>query len=573
MLLIRYYIFSVLFFTALNDIPKDPKIFVPPLKIPSILSSDFGELRIDHFHSGLDIKTQGVTGKEVVSAADGYIYRIGVSPIGFGNVLYIKHPSGYSTVYGHLERFTPAIEKYVRDRQYENKSFTISLFPGKDEFPVKQGELIGYSGNSGGSGGPHLHFEIRKSESEKPINPLLFDLGISDNMKPVFEKLVIYPLSRHTSINNRNSVKKINVSGGHGSYFIPKENEITVSGIAGLGIKAYDNMNESPNRFAVYSIELLIDSVSIYKYIMDGFPFTDSRYINSHIDYETFMRENIYVERAFILPGDKLGVYKYSTNRGIVNFDDDKLHHCEIIISDANNNRSTLTFNIRSKADQQNTINETAVENAVVMPYNRTNKFSAEDVSLSIPNGALYDTLNFTYKKENGSNGMLSDLHYIHNIYSPVQKPITLSIKAKIIPSRMESKLLLIRLDSDMSKTAASSSWNDGYVTADLLSFGRYYIGIDTIPPVISANGIVQGTNLSGRKEIKIRIKDELSGIKSYEPAIDGKWALFEYDQKNDVLIYHFDETRIKKGSKHNLTLRVTDNKDNTSEFKCDFIW
>jgi hypothetical protein len=573
MLLIRYYIFSVLFFTALNDIPKDSRIFIPPLKIPSILSSDFGELRIDHFHSGLDIKTQGVTGKEVVAAADGYIYRIGVSPTGFGNALYIKHPSGYSTVYGHLDRFTPAIEKYVRDRQYENKSFTVALFPGKDEFPVKQGELIAYSGNSGGSGGPHLHFEIRKSDSERPINPMLFDLGIGDNLKPVFEKLVIYPVNRHTSINNRNSVKKINVSGGHGSYFISKENEISVSGLAGLGIKAYDTMNESPNRFAVYSIELLIDSVSIYKYIMDGFPFTDSRYINSHIDYETFMRDNIYVERAFILPGDKLGVYKYSTNRGIFNFNDEKSHHCEIIISDASNNKSTLTFDIKSKKEQYSVPSEPKEENIVVMPYNTSNKFTAEDLSLSIPNGALYDTLNFSYKKEEGTNGMLSDLHYIHNIYSPLQKPYTLSIKARTIFPGMESKMLLIRLDSDMSKTAASSTWKDGYVTADLLSFGRYYIGIDTVPPVISANGFVQGTNLSGKKEIRIRIKDELSGIRSYEPSIDGKWALFAYDQKNDLLTYSFDESRIKKGTKHELILKVTDNKENTSTYKCNFTW
>jgi hypothetical protein len=306
---------------------------------------------------------------------------------------------------------------------------------------------------------------------------------------------------------------------------------------------------------------------------MDGFPFTESRYINSHIDYETFMRENIYVERTFILPGDKLGVYKYSTNRGIINFNDDKLHHCEIIISDASNNRSTLNFNIKAKKEQQTTSPEPTGANIVVMPFNRSNKFSEDDISLSIPNGALYDTLNFTYKKEDGANGMLSDLHYIHNVYSPLHKPYTLSIKAKTILPGMEAKMLLIRLDSDMSKTAASSTWNEGYVTADLLSFGRYYIGIDTVPPVISVNGLVPGANLSGRKEFRIRIKDELSGIRSYEPSIDGKWALFEYDQKNDVLIYTFDETRLKKGTKHELVLKVTDNKENTSIFKSNFIW
>ena len=157
--------------------PKDKSIFISPVKIPLLLSANFGELRIDHFHSGLDIKTQGVTGKEVVAAASGYIYRISVSPGGFGKALYIRHPSGYSTVYGHLDRFTPEIEEYVKAQQYEKKSYLVTLFPAKDKFPVKQGELIAYSGNSGSSAGPHLHYEIRKSESEIPVNPLLFEFG------------------------------------------------------------------------------------------------------------------------------------------------------------------------------------------------------------------------------------------------------------------------------------------------------------------------------------------------------------------------------------------------------------
>ena len=200
MILFRIIIFSILFHSDLTDIPKDKSIFIPPLKIPELLSANFGELRIDHFHSGLDIKTQGVTGKEVVAAADGYIYRISVSPVGFGNAIYIRHPSGYSTVYGHLEGFRPEIENWVKTQQYDKKSFQITLYPAKDQFPVRQGEVIAYSGNSGGSAGPHLHFEIRKSDDEKPVNPLLFDFGMVDNIKPVIEKLAIYQINRNSFI-------------------------------------------------------------------------------------------------------------------------------------------------------------------------------------------------------------------------------------------------------------------------------------------------------------------------------------------------------------------------------------
>ena len=573
MLLIRLFIFSILLYSTLIDIPKDKTIFISPLKIPEFLSSNFGELRTDHFHSGLDIKTQSVTGKEVVATADGFIYRIGVSPVGFGNSLFIRHPSGYSTVYGHLERFAPEIEKYVRKRQYEQKSFAIVLWPAKDEIPVKQGDLIAWSGNSGGSGGPHLHYEIRKSEDEKPINPLLFNSGIFDNIKPVFEMLAIYPVNQNTLINNRNAVKRLNVSGSNGTYFIPAENGITISGLAGFGIKAYDAMDNNPSRFSVYSIELSIDSISIFKYQMDGFLFSESRYVNSHIDYETFMKDNIYIERTFVLPGDRLSVYKHTINRGLFNFKDNKTHLAEIIVTDAYNNKSTLTFRIRAQMEKKQTLDVSADQNLVVMPYEKSNKFTSENVSLNIPSGALYDTLRFSYKMEKGTNTMYSDLHYIHNKFTPLHKAFTLSVKPTIIPAGKESKMLLVRLDDDLTKVAATSSWTGAYLTSDLLSFGRYYIGIDTVAPVISANGLVNGANLTGKKEIKIRIKDELSGIKSYEPTIDGNWALFEYDLKNDMLIYIFDETRIKKGSTHNLILKVTDNKDNNKIFKCNFTW
>jgi hypothetical protein len=563
----------MLFYNALNDIPKDKSIFISPVKIPQLLSANFGELRIDHFHSGLDIKTQGVTGKEVVASANGYICRISVSPGGFGNALYIRHPSGYSTVYGHLDRFAPKIEDYVKKQQYYKKSFQITLFPEKEEFPVKQGELIAYSGNSGSSGGPHLHFEIRKSDSEKPINPLLFDFGMADNIPPVIEKLVIYPINRHTSINKKNAIKKINVIGGHGIYSITQENGISINGLAGFGIKAYDMLNNSPNKVAVYSIELSIDSISIFKYKMDGFSFDESRYVNSHIDYETYMKENIYIERAFVLPDDKLSVYKNVINRGLFNFNDNKTHRAKITVADANNNKSVLTFQIKAQAEKPQPDQDLIDKNIKVMPFNKANKFSAENISISIPAGALYDTLYFSYKKELGTSEMFSDLHYVHNNLTPVHKAYSLSIKPKTIPAGKESKLLLVQLADDQKKIAVNSFWSDGFLTADVLSFGRFYIGIDTVAPVISANELAQGANLTGKKEIRIRITDELSGIKSYDPSIDGNWALFEYDQKNDMLIYKFDETRITKGTKHNLSLKVTDNKDNSSLYKCSFTW
>jgi hypothetical protein len=573
MLLTRYLIISILLFNTLYYKPIDKSIFICPVKIPLLLSANFGELRIDHFHSGLDIKTQGVTGIEVVAAANGYIYRISVSPGGFGKALYVKHPSGYSTVYGHLDKFTPEIENYVKAQQYEKKSYLVTLFPSKEKFPVRQGEVIAYSGNSGSSAGPHLHYEIRKSDSEIPVNPLLFEFGAIDNIKPVIEKLVIYPANRHTLINSRNIIKKINVSGGHGNYYISSDEEIRITGLAGFGIKSFDLLNDSYNKCAVYSIELAIDSMTIFKYIMDGFSFNESRFINSHIDYEIFQKENIYIERAFVLPNDRLSVYKDVVNRGIFNFNDDKVHRAQITVTDVYNNKSSLSFHVKSESAKPKDDAETIDKNLKLMPYNRENKFVSENISISIPAGALYDTLYFDYKKSAGTNEMLSDLYYVHNKFTPVQKPYTLSIKPSIIPSGKESKMLIVGLDDDQKKTAMNSIWSEGYLTAEVISFGKFYVGIDSVPPVISANGFVSGANLTGKTELKIKITDDFSGIKSYEPDIDGKWALFEYDQKNNLLIYRFDKQRITPGTRHGLSLKVTDNKDNISFFNCDFTW
>jgi hypothetical protein len=573
MILIRLLLINILFFNILNDNPKDRNIFIPPVKIPLSLSANFGELRIDHYHSGLDIKTRGVTGQEVVAAAPGYVYRISVSPGGFGKALYLRHPSGYSTVYGHLDRFVPEIEEYVINQQYEKKSYTITLFPPKEKFQFDQGELIAYSGNSGSSSGPHLHYEVRKSDSENPINPLLFEFGTGDNILPVIERLFIYPIGKNTIINDHNTIRKLTVSGGHGNYYIATTNEIRISGPAGFGIKSYDLLNDSYNKCAPYSIELKVDSNTIFRYVMDEFSFNESRYINSHIDYETYMKEKTYIERTFILPNDKLSVYKGIVNRGIFDFNKDRTYHIDIEVADIHNNKSVLTFNVEGQKPIP--VIKTVPDNAGshMMLYNRANEFRTENVMVSIPADALYDTLYFIYKKEKGPEQMYSEVHYIHDKFTPLHKPFRLSIKPFRIPEGKEEKLLIIQLNDDYKKTGLVSIRDNGYISAQPSSFGMFFVGIDTVAPLITANGLTPGVNLAGKKEIRIRIYDDLAGIESYEPVIDGNWALFEYDQKNNVLIYRFDPKRITRGTKHDLTLKVTDNVNNTSYFNCDFMW
>lgn len=563
---------GILFFRSPADVPRDTSYFIPPVKIPLALSANFGELRIDHFHAGIDIKTQGVTGKEVVASAPGYIYRISVTPNGFGKALYLRHPSGYSTVYAHLDRFPDEIEDYVKKSQYEKKSFAVSLFPNAERFSFSQGDVIAWSGNTGGSSGPHLHFEIRKSDTEEPVNPLLFRFGPADDIRPVIERLVIYPADSRTQINGRNSKLRIQVSGGNGTYIIPPENEIRISGPAGFGFKSYDLLNDNYNRCAVYSVELRIDSVTRFRYNMDKFAFSESRYINSHIDYEAYMREKIYYERTFVLPGDKLTAYHDVIDRGIFNFSDSRNHKVEIILEDAHGNRSSLRFTVISEPPVSGEIRR-IVREGVPMVYNRSNRFRAENITLTIPSGALYDTIYFQYRKEDGTSRMYSDIHHVHDIYTPLHKAYTISIRPDSVPEGLAQKMLIVQKGENQSLSSAGGKWTEDFLTAEVQSFGSFYVGIDTVPPAINANGLSNGADLSGRKEIRIRITDDLSGIKSYTPEIDGKWALFEYDQKNNVLIYRFDPEYITSNSNHTLVLKVTDNRDNERVFSSNFRW
>ena len=564
--------FSILISNSLFDKPTDKNLFISPLKIPIALSSYFGELRVDHFHSGIDIKTQGVVGKEVVAAADGYVYRISVSPGGFGNALYIRHASGYSTVYGHLQSFTPAIKEYVTNLQYEQKSFLVTLYPSKEKFVVKQGDIIGYSGNSGSSGGPHLHYEIRKTESEIPVNPLLFNFNFEDKIKPVIERLAIYPLTENTFINNQNKEKFITVAGGNGNYIVPLENEIRISGSVGFGIKTYDLVNENWNRANVYYIELTVDSITYFKYTMNDFSFTEVKYVNSHVDYKTWVKDKITYERTFVLPNDKLGNYSELKNRGVFNFNDGKTHIIKIIVSDINKNTSALAFTVKPARVTNIKKPIEKEDNSTLMPYNKINKFVTNDIKLTIPAGALYDTIHFEYKKTVGSKYLLADIHQIQNKYTPVQTNYSLSIKPTKIPPGKESKLFIVQLTDDLNQTYAGGRFEDGFVVANLTTFGSFSVGIDTVPPEIRMN-FASGTDFSQKSDLKVFITDSFSGIKSYTGTIDGKWALLEYDAKNNQLSYKFDSKRLTKGIIHNLIIKITDSKDNINIKETTFKW
>ena len=549
---------------------SDRALFVSPMREPPSLSASFAELRNDHFHSGIDYRTGGVTGKDVVAVDEGYVYRIAVSPGGFGKALYVRHSSGYSSVYAHLRSFRPDIEEYVEKRQYEMKSFAVSLFPQRNQFRVERGEVIAWSGNTGGSSGPHLHFELRDSATEEPVNPLGFDLGISDSKRPVIDKVILYPLSRSASVNGRYASLTLRTVPADGSFGVSSSDLPVIAGETGLGIKCWDIFDNSSNRCGIYSIELMADGLMIYSFTADRFSYSESRYVNSHIDYAAKVSANEYIHRLFIQPGNRLSMYDGHVNRGVLNFADDREHDIRIIVTDASGNRSWVAFRVRSLTKPL--IPPALAECSKILPYGRASDFTADGIRIHFPARAFYDTLFLIYNVRNGSRDLLSPVHSVHNETVAVHDRYRLSVRPDTVIPGMEDKLCLAVIDSHAKTSYSGGRFSYGYVTGDVNRLGDFAVAIDSIPPVIKPS-FGRGADLTGKRLFTITVTDEFSGIESYETLIDGQWFLGEYDAKNNLLIYRPTDAHLKQNANHSLELTVKDNCGNSTVLKSEFRW
>ena len=567
----RYFMtFLMLFFCAIMEIYakriSDNESFTNPIKPPFFFSGNFGELRASHFHSGLDFRTQGRTGIPVFAAKDGYISRIGVSPSGYGNALYMNHPDGTTTVYGHLERFHPKLEEYLREKQYDKESFAVNISPFANEFIFKKGEPIAWSGNSGSSGGPHLHFEIRDTKSEYPCNPLLYGLGIVDNSPPKISAVYVYPLTEKSSVGQMNSKKRFETIPIPGGYQLRNNLPIELFGEIGFGIQADDDYSGTGLKCGIFSANLLCDGIPVFGFKMDKFPFEDSRYANSQADYEEKIKSHRWVQRLYKQPGNYLNIYDPSGNNGILNLDDGKAHQFEVIVCDAFKNKTSLKFRTISRKSQLPFMNQPFTKKFL---FDQSNEFDNDQIKIGIPKGALYDNLDFTWKSSPKPSGCYSALQFVQSRFVPLHKPYSISIKCEALPDNLSDKALIVTVDpASGKKSAVGGEYSGGWVTANTNSFGSFSITIDKTPPVIVPLSIKEKKTLTDIMKLQFTITDNLSGIKSYRGEIDGKWVLFEYDSKKDLITYVFDKNRMVFGKSHLLRLTVTDNKDNTSDYK-----
>ncbi len=548
------------------EFPKD--YFRSPVDFRLSLSATFGEFRSDHFHSGIDIRTGGVEGRSIYSIADGYISRIKITSSGYGKAIYVTHPNGFVSVYGHLRDFNPAVRQYVIEKQYDQRSYEIDVFPDREMFPVTKGQVIASSGNSGYSFGPHLHFEIRDDATQQPLNPLLFGLPVNDLVKPVITSLKVYAMDDYSTIDGKTDTIVIAAEKAGQRYTLAGQDTLKLKGKISFGLQTYDLLSDSDRKYGIYSVELLMDDERIFKYTTTTFSFEETRYVNSVYDYSEYKKNSRRYIRTAIDPNNKFSEYDEVKENGIIYFDDDKIYDLIFIVKDVQGNTSHLEFYAKG-------MKVTSIQPFIPFPdkfdsfhfmYYLPNSYETDDFKVEIPSGALYTDLVLQYATAGPWKNTVAKVHKVHNRFTPLHKSMTLRIKPLEKAKGLEDKLYMVQLDENGKADAIRSSYEDGFVVGKSARFGNFSLMVDTIRPVIKPVNFTDKKSLAGMKQLKVEIKDDQSGIESYNPTLNGEWILMEYDEKNNLLIYDFDRYLLKGSNV--FRLEVTDRKNNTRVYQ-----
>ncbi len=555
-LLLLFLFFSLSLFSQ-KEIPVD--YFDNPLQIPLELSGTFGELRNNHFHAGLDLRTQQREGIPIYAPADGYVNRIKVAHFGYGKALYIQHPNGYSTLYGHLRDYAGAIQDYVRQAQYKEESYEIELFPAASDLPVKKGDLIGYTGNTGSSGGPHLHYEIRDNAS-RPMNPKLFGMDIADTRKPLINSVFVYPMGEDAHANqNANPLQLRLIPNTDGSYTAEK---ITAAGMLGFGISAIDQQNAANNRNGLYKIETAFNGEKSLEIVFDRISFDETRYINRYIDFGYFKEKKTKIQKLFIEKNNPLSIFKTSKNNGFIRVEDgfDSIYTIEV--SDFNGNIVLISVPIQGKVLP--VLKEKVTQESTHFVFAREGASITEGkFEIYIPPNSLYED---TALLINSDGNTLN----FHKDNTPIHSNITISVDASGFKADDMDKVYLGKLNYRGQAYYSNTTRSGNILSIRVRDFGNYGLAVDTVPPKITPVNFTPGKWISNNKTLEVKIEDAQSGIKSYRATINDKWVLMEYEYKKNLLTYTFDDNKTEE-TEFNFKLIVTDNVGNSSKFESTF--
>jgi murein DD-endopeptidase MepM/ murein hydrolase activator NlpD len=515
--------------------------------------ANFGELRPNHYHMGLDCRTDKRENVPVLAAADGYIAKVKIEPYGFGRCIYINHSNGLTTVYAHLNTFEPALEKYITDEQYKLKQWHVFLDIPANLFKVSQGDFIANSGNTGGSQGPHLHFEIRDTKTDKCLNQLMFGLPVPDNVPPEIIRLAMYDKTKSTYDQ---SPRLISLQKSNGVYKVAGGNITAPSGKVSFALSMQDRTNLPGGANGVYGAAVYDNNVQISRFELDSISYAETRYFNAHVDHKLKANGGPWVQHLSPLPGYENFIYVTNKNKGIVLINDSADHQIKIIVSDANGNLSTLEFVLKQPVSQSVRNEVTTTQKFVP---NFINIFEGNNLKFYMPENAIYDTVNFTYREMPTADG--KTIYQLHNNAIPVQTNFPVSIRENFATE--DTGKIVMRRFSGSKQDFAKANYNKGWYTASFRAFGNYLLMVDRTAPNIVPIGFRDGMNAANQSRIMFNIKDNTEEIVNFTALLDGKWLRFSND-KGVNFIYKFDE-HCPPGE-HELKVSATDQVGNTSE-------
>ena len=534
----------------------DSSYFQPPLAIPLYLSGNFGELRSNHFHTGIDIKTQGREGLPVLASAGGHVSRVRISPFGYGRALYIDHPNGLTTVYGHLLKFSPELEAWCMGEMHRREIHVLDTLLPAGKFAVAQGQQIALSGNTGGSGGPHLHFEIRTTETEKPLNGLLFGLPIADNIPPEIRSLRLYPLTNESGINTSGAPEMITVKRINGRYTSQPE-VVRVIGTLGIGVQTIDKLNGQPNICGPRTIGLFRNDSPWFEYRVDSLNFDESRYINAHKDYELYHRQGLNVHRLFVQPGNGLGNYQSwgPSADGSLEVSAGDTVQLRIRVTDAHGNFSDCELTLVGDETQRPRYAERRPRLSQDADY----LLRTEGARVLLPRGALYAPADSLFETRRTCKQCVSAVVEVLGDYVPLHRPATLQIWPDNGWSS-RTDLVGVRFDNRNSPRYAGGVLEERWLAMELTRGGRYAVMPDSLPPSIApAQAVVRFA-----AEARFTVRDDLSGVGTYRATLNDQWLWVDYDPKKSLMVVRPSLSTLPKQA-GTLRLEVTDRSGNTS--------
>lgn len=553
---LRFLFFFNVFLGFAQNYPHD---FDTPLQIDLLPNASFGELRADHFHSGMDFSTKGKKGIPIYAPADGEINRIKVSTFGYGKALYVKHKNGYTTVYGHLEDYAGETEEYVQKEQYRQEKFEVELFPTLHQLPVKKGDIIGYTGNTGGSGGPHLHYEVRDTETEEIINPLFFGLNrdIKDTEAPVLNGLMVYPLQSGSTVNNLQQPFVLSLSRQSDGTFVSQT--VYSNGVIGFGVNSYDTSNKSYGKNGLFRVKQTVNGSVTFEMVFDRFSFDETRYVNHYVDYKQVKSKKQWYQKLFTESELPLEMVKTLKHNGKITVNENESYTVKIEVSDFFGNTTTIVIPVVYKLFAVTDTQENSKGKPI--DYKRDYIFEEDNLYVAWDAGTFYEDVVLDLNLQNNQITLHKDI-------IPVHKNIDVRINVSSLSIDKEKAFIGLITKNEIRYFSTWKRDNDFRIRTKTL--GTYGIFEDHTPPEIKNPNFKKGEKLTDKDKLTFEISDDLSGIGSYNGFINNQWALFEYDYKTKKLTHKLSDKIAVKGN-NEVRIIVIDRVGNNVIFETDF--